>query len=100
MEAAVAMIREQCQMDRLGGRVHVMDDLRTCVVYDVSHVSSRLVEKLQACAHVEIFAESTSLSGYVLRITLKPNKVKRVVTTAAALACMCAVVTQCLRRDI
>lgn len=100
MESAVAMIREQCQMDRLGGRVQVMDDMHTCVVYDVGHFSSRLLDSLQARAHVEIFSESTSLSGYVVRVTLKPSKVRRVVTTAAALACMCAVVTQCLRRDI
>lgn len=96
----MALIREQCQMDRLGGRVQVMDDLRSCVVYDVGHFSSRLMERLQGLGHVEVLAETTSLSGYVVRITLKQSKVTRVVTTAAALACMCAVVTQCIRRDI
>jgi hypothetical protein len=100
MEDLVCMIREDCNMHKYGGRIHVVDNMKTCIVYDVAQFPSELMDKLLRSTYVEILAESTSLSGYVVRLTLRPNKTTRVVTTAAVLACMCAVVTHCLKRDI
>ena len=100
MESLVATIRERCNMDRLGGRVHVLDDMRTCLVYDVAYLPGNLLDRLSQVGHVEVIAESTSLSGFVVRVTMKPSKTRRVITTAAVLACMGAVVAQCLWRDI
>jgi hypothetical protein len=100
MDSIVASIREQCNVGQLGGRIHVLDDMRTCIVYDVAYLPGHLLDKLSQVSHVEVLAESTSLSGFVVRVTLRPSRARRVVTTAAVLACMCAVVVQCVRRDI
>lgn len=100
MDAVVRLIRDECGMDQFGGRVTVLADMRTCLIYDVLHFPGPLMAKLGQVATVEVLAEPTSLSGYVVRAVLLPSKTTRVLVTGTALACMCAIVAQCLRRDI
>lgn len=102
MDNLVLLIKESCRMEQFGGRVDVLDDMRTCLVYDVAYFPDDLVDKLKNTHHawIEIMSDTTSLSGFVVRVTIRPNKMARVVVTGTALACMCAIVAQCLNRDI
>jgi len=81
MDSAVQLIRECCRMDQLGGRVHVVDDMRTLLVYDVAHFPAELVAKLKLFrgASVEVLAETTSLSGFVVRVRVSKRRNKLVV---------------------
>jgi len=99
MDATVRLIREYCQMDVCGGRIHVQSDMKTCDVYDVAYFPNELIERL-ARAHVEVISETASLSGFVVRVTLKPDRFARFVATCAALFSVGAIVLHCLRRDV
>ena len=100
MEALVRLIKEECEMSRLGGRVHVIDNMRTCLVYDVLQFDKHVMTRLFARAYVEVISDTTSLSGYVMRLTLRPHKVSKVLAVTCLLACLCAIFVHCLKRDI
>lgn len=101
MECVVNLIKTSCDFERNGGRVHVCSDMQTCMVYDVCYFPDELITNLKKYnAKIEILAESTSLSGYVMRLTLRSHAHFRVLFTGAALTCMSAIVMHCLQRDI
>jgi len=99
MDATVKLIRELCQMDVCGGRIQLMDSLTSCEVYDVAYFPNELIERLGR-AHIEVIAESTSLSGFVVRVTLKTDRFARCVATCVAFVSVGFVVLHCLRRDV
>ena len=77
MDAMARVVREVCKMDMYGGRVQVVPHFDALLVYDVAHVPPELAERLRG-ARMEIISESTSLSGFVLRITKRRDKSLRV----------------------
>jgi len=77
MEKAIRTARELCRMDLYGGRVQVVPDLRTFIIYDVAHLPHDFVKRMHG-TNIEVVAEPTSLSGFVVRVTMKPDKWARV----------------------
>ena len=91
MDTVVSLLKEHFQMDKRGGRVHVLDDMKTCYVYDVYQFDRSIFNKLSNITHIEIQAESTSLSGYVVKLSLKPKLITKVFTTLVFMACLCGI---------
>ena len=85
MDRVVEEVRDICKMDTYGGRISVRQDFNSLTVWDVAHVPPELVERLRG-ARVEVLAESTSLSGFVIRITLRRDKRARVLAAWVLLA--------------
>jgi len=91
MDAMVSMLKNHFQMDRRGGRVHVLDDMRTCYVYDVYKIDREILQRLANMSHIEIQSESTSLSGYIMKISLKPKLITKVFSAFILMGAMCGV---------
>lgn len=101
MEFLVSLIKEECQMSRLGGRVHVCPDMTTCLVYDVFLFPNSLIDRLKGMhAEISVVSDDESLSGFQVRIQTKRNNFTKVVITGTMLACMGAVVAHCLQYHI
>lgn len=101
MEQVICLIKERLRMDELGGRVEVYD-MTSCMVYDTAYFPDDLIDTLKHShgAWVEVMSNTCSLSGFVVRVTLRSRKTTRVVVTGTLIACMCAIVAQSIRRDI
>ena len=85
MDRLVTEARELCKMDAYGGRVHVVPDMQTLLLYDVAYVPHDFVDRMRGCK-VEIVAETTSLSGFVVRVTRRSSKVVRVMAAWVVMA--------------
>ena len=84
MDRLVRQARELCKMDLYGGRVQVVGT-SGLVLYDVAHVPHELLDVFRG-AKVDIVSESTSLSGFVVRIALRQDKTMRVLAAWTVLA--------------
>ena len=98
MDKLVAWLRVKCSMDTKGGRiVHV--GLRECLVYDLDEFPdstwSDLKDEFQWVL-VDVQSDTSSLSGFVVRLRLRQNHRQRVLVTGALLAAMAAIVAHCL----
>jgi hypothetical protein len=87
----VPMLKEMLHMEKKGGRVHILDDMKTCYVYDVYQIDREILHKLSNVSHVEIQADTTSLSGYIIKISLKPNMITKVFKTFIIMGILCGV---------
>ena len=91
MDDVVRMLKQHFEMEKRGGRIHVVDDMKTCYIYDVYKVDRDILKKLGNVAHVEIQGESTSLSGYIVKISLKPKLITKVFTALILMGVLCGV---------
>lgn len=71
-------IRAELKMDQYGGRVVTISQ-QTFVVYDVACVPCKFIENMKH-ARIEVLTDSSSLSGFILKISMKPDQTMRVVT--------------------
>ena len=78
-------------MSSKGGRVHVLSDMKSCYIFDVEIIPNSLLSILHHRGYVEVIAESTSLSGFVVKITLKPCILKKVMTSIIIMSGLCAI---------
>lgn len=78
MDGIARTIREVCKVDAYGGRIQVVPSFHALLVHDVAHVPPELFERLRG-NRIEIISESTSLSGFVMRVTKRRDKSLRVV---------------------
>ena len=78
MDGMARTIREVCRTDAYGGRVQVVPSFNALLGHDVAHVPPELFEKLRG-ARIEIISESTSLNGFVMRVTKRRDKSIRVI---------------------
>ncbi len=85
MDGMARVIREVCKIDAYGGRVQVVPSFHALLVHDVAHVPPELFEKLRG-ARIEIISESTSLSGFVMRVTQRRDKSIRVMLAWLAIS--------------
>ena len=91
MEHLVRSVSEMCDFKTQGGRVHVLSDMRTCYIYDVNRIDSQTLAFLQSRANVQVIGECTSLSGYVIKIQMKPNLITKVVAIMLISSVLCAI---------
>jgi len=91
MDHLVRSVNEMCDFKLKGGRVHVLSDMRTCYIYDVCHIDHKTLSFLQSRANIQVIGESTSLSGFVIKVQLKPNLITKVTTVMILISIMCAV---------
>lgn len=77
MDGVARIIREVCKTDAYGGRVQVVPSFNALLVHDVAHIPPELFERLKG-TRIEIISESTSLSGFVMRVTKRRDKSVRV----------------------
>lgn len=94
MEKVVALVREKCSVDTSGGRFQHLS-LNECLVFDVAEFTEEMHSELKAACPrllIDIFSDHSSLSGFVIRLRLQKSHHQRVLVTAAALACMAAIV--------
>lgn len=91
MEHLIQNVSEMCNFKTQGGRVHVLSDMKTCYIFDVSQIDHKTLTYLHNRANIQVIGECTSLSGYVIRVQLKPNLLTKVMTVMILVGGMCAV---------
>lgn len=98
MEKLVQWVRLKCSMEAKGGRI-VIVGLRDCLVFDLDEFTDSTWRELKdqfPWLLIDVQSESTSLSGFVVRLRLRESHYKRVLVTGAILAAMAAIVAHCI----